>query len=146
MPGAPRAPGANASSERYNELAAELGLDFTRCLGLGCRTLVTFEAKGLAAGADPLVMKSLVQQELFRRGVLWSGFHNLCLAHGDADVDHLLGGLPARRCRCCARRWTRATCAQALLGEPVEPVFRKATGFHTKPRPARRPAGERAAR
>ena len=47
--------------------------------------------QGLAAGADPLMQKSLVQQELFRRGVLWSGFHNLCSAHGDADVAHLLG-------------------------------------------------------
>ena len=55
--------------EGYNALAEELGvLPFTRCVGFGCRTMVTFAPQGTAAGADPLHMKSFVQQELIRRG------------------------------------------------------------------------------
>ena len=69
-----------------------------------------------------------MQQELFRRGVLWSGFHNLCYAHSDADVAHLLAAygeaLPVLR-----EALERGTLASALLGEPVEPVFRKTSGF-----------------
>jgi glutamate-1-semialdehyde 2,1-aminomutase len=120
----------------YNQLCAELGLtDFTRCQGMGCRSLVVFEGKGPAQGQDPLVMKSFVQQELFRRGILWSGFHNMCQAHGDAEVAQLLAAyrqvLPL-----LGRKLAAGDLAAALLGEPVEPVFRKVAGFHTKPRPS----------
>ena len=117
----------------YNALAASHGLaDVTACKGHGARTLVTF-----AGDADPLVQKSLVQQELIRDGILWTGFHTMCWAHTDDDVDYTLGA------------WDRALAALAvalessdpaihLRGDPIEPVFRAATGFHTKPKePAR---------
>jgi glutamate-1-semialdehyde aminotransferase len=118
----------------YNALAAELGLPFTKCVGYGCRSLVTFSPTGAAAGADPLVMKSFVQQELVRHGVLWTGFHNLCAAHDANDVAYLLGAyraiLPA-----LARALEEGRLPQALRGEPVEPVFRRTTNFHVKPQP-----------
>jgi glutamate-1-semialdehyde 2,1-aminomutase len=115
----------------YNALASELGMPYTRCVGPDCRSLVTFDA----AVGDPLEMKSLVQQELVRQGVLWSGFHNVCFSHTDADVDHVL--VTYRE----ALRMLRAaldagSVHAALRGEPVAPVFRRAGGFHTKPRPA----------
>jgi glutamate-1-semialdehyde 2,1-aminomutase len=130
----------------YNDLALRLGMnEFTRCVGLGCRSMVVFESIGAAAAGEPLLQKSLVQQELFRRGVLWSGFHNLCFAHGDADVAHLLGAyaevLPILR-----EALATGTPASALLGDPVEPVFRKVTAFHSKPRPKTREGGLHAAR
>ena len=122
--------------QRYNDLASELGLlEVTRCLGLGCRTLVVFEPRGAAAGADPLVMKSVVQQELVRRGVLWQGFHNLSLAHGQSDIDHLLAAY-GEALRVLRHALQTGTLREALIGEPVEAVFRKTSGFHTKPRPA----------
>jgi glutamate-1-semialdehyde aminotransferase len=118
----------------YNQRAAALGLDgFTRCVGLGCRSLVVFEPKGLAAGSDPLVMKSLVQQELFRRGILWSGFHNMCFAHNEADVAQLLDAY-GEALAVLKDALEHEALAEALLGEPVEPVFRKVTGFNTKPK------------
>jgi glutamate-1-semialdehyde 2,1-aminomutase len=123
---------------RYNALVGTLGLDFTRCIGLGCRSLVTFEAQGLAAGQDPLVMKSLVQQELFRHGVLWSGFHNLSFAHTAADVDHLLEAY-RHALGVLLEALRRDKVAEALQGEPVEAVFRKVANFHTKPVPAATP-------
>ena len=42
------------------------------------------------SAGDPLVLKSLVQQELLRRRILWQGFHNLSFSHTDADVDEAL--------------------------------------------------------
>jgi glutamate-1-semialdehyde 2,1-aminomutase len=119
---------------RYDALAAHLDLDFTRCVGLGCRTMTVFEAKGRAAGADPLEMKSLVQQELIRRGILWSGFHNLSFSHGEREVDALLGAF--REALLVLRAALEGAGVRASLrGAPVEPVFRKTSGFHTKPRP-----------
>jgi glutamate-1-semialdehyde 2,1-aminomutase len=125
----------------YNQIAVELGLDgFTCCLGLGCRSLVVFEGKGPAQGQDALVMKSFVQQELFRRGILWSGFHNMCQAHGDAEVAQLLEAYRQVLPR-LGRALAAGNLAAALLGEAVEPVFRKVSGFHTKPRAGNGEAG-----
>jgi glutamate-1-semialdehyde aminotransferase len=121
--------------DSYNKIADELGMDFTRCTGFGSRTLVSFAPKGLAAGEDPLVMKSFVQQELIKRGILWGGFHNLSAAHTDADVDYLLAVyrevLPLLKAALA-----RQALAASLRGQPVEPVFRRTGDFNVKPRPA----------
>jgi len=119
--------------DAYNVLAEELGLSFTRCVGFGARTLVTFAATDEAEGQDPLVMKSLVQQELVRRGVLWTGFHNMCFAHTQKDLDHLLAAY--REALGVLRDGIRSKDLMTRLnGEPVRAVFRKTSGFHTKPR------------
>ncbi len=103
--------------------------DVARCIGMDARTMVTFDP----AAGDPLVLKSFVQQELIRRGVLWSGFHNVSLAHGPAEVDFLLRGyddvLPLLR-----DSLEEGDVRSRLKGEPVEPVFRRTEGFHTCPK------------
>jgi hypothetical protein len=84
-------------------------------------------------------MKSFVQQELLKRGVLWSGFHNLSASHTDADVDYLLDVyrqvLPLLR-GALERRALR----ESLRGAPVEPVFRRTGNFNMKPKPTAAPA------
>jgi glutamate-1-semialdehyde aminotransferase len=119
--------------ESYNQLADSLGMPFTRCVGFGCRTLVTFAAQGIAAGEDPLVMKSFVQQELIKRGVLWGGFHNLSASHEDADIDYLLSvyGEVLPRLR---KALTEGVLRESLRGAPVEPVFRRTGDFNVKPK------------
>src|SRR5262249_46485522 len=63
--------------EGYNRLAAELGIaPWTRCFGMDARTIVAFDG----SAGDPLVLKSFVQQELLRHGILWSGTHTISLA------------------------------------------------------------------
>jgi len=104
----------------YAKICAARGLGWTRCDGMDARTLVVFDA----AVVDPLLAKSFVQQELIRRGVLWSGFHNLSWAHREADLQYLLGCydeiLPM-----LADHVAAGTLAGALRGKPVEPVFRR---------------------
>ncbi|HEY0479169.1 MAG TPA: aminotransferase class III-fold pyridoxal phosphate-dependent enzyme [Kofleriaceae bacterium] len=113
----------------YAEICAAHGLAWTRCAGMDARTLVVFDA----AAVDPLLAKSYVQQELIRRGILWSGFHNLSWAHRDADLAYLLGCyaeiLPA-----LAGHVAAGTLAGALRGRPVEPVFRRLGNVHRRPR------------
>jgi glutamate-1-semialdehyde 2,1-aminomutase len=114
--------------EGVNGLASELGMPYLRCVGMDCRGLVTF---GPEAG-DPLVAKSLVQQELLRHGVLWSGFHNICHAHGEADIAHVLAAY--REAFTVLRdAVARGEVRGRLRGEPVEPVFRRAG--EAQPRP-----------
>ena len=122
----------------YNQLAESLGVPFTRCVGFGCRTMITFASSadhaGVAAGADPLLMKSFVQQELIKRGVLWGGFHNLSAAHTEDDIAHLLRAyadvLPLLRAALEERRLE-----SSLRGAPLEPVFRRTGNFNVKPTP-----------
>lgn len=107
--------------EGYNRIAEKLGIDgYTGCKGHPARTLVTFEP----TAGDPLLMKSLVQQELIRRGFLWSGFHNLSFSHTDEEVDALLQAywevLPILK-----KAVEDNVLSQSLQGEPVQPVFRK---------------------
>jgi glutamate-1-semialdehyde 2,1-aminomutase len=105
----------------YNNLSKELGLaDYTLCKGHPARTIVEFKA----SDQDPLLMKSLVQQELLRRGILWSGFHNLSFTHTDSPIEYLLEGyeevLPILKVAI-----ENGTLEQLIEGKPVQPVFRK---------------------
>ncbi|HWZ27158.1 MAG TPA: SDR family oxidoreductase [Gemmatimonadales bacterium] len=111
-----------------NALAETVGIaDRVRCIGAGCRSLLTFP------GADPLLSKSLVHQELLRRGVLWSGSHVVSAAHDDDDVDHLLGAY-AEVLPILKEAIGAGDVRGRIEGLPMEPVFRRTGGFNTKPR------------
>lgn len=113
----------------YNAIAQELGMTYTACTGFDCRTIITFDAKA----GNPLEMKSLVQQEMIKRGVLWGGFHNMSYSHTDADVAHTLAAyreaLPLLK-----KAVDEKNVGKALRGEPVEPVFRRTSNFNLKPK------------
>jgi glutamate-1-semialdehyde 2,1-aminomutase len=104
----------------YNHLAVKKGLTHTKASGLPCRSIVTFDA----GAGDPLLQKSLVQQELIRHGVLWTGFHNLSLAHGEAELDHVLAAYD-RALDVLSTALAKNRLAESLHGKPVQPVFRK---------------------
>src|SRR5206468_9140420 len=70
----------------YNEIAVELEMSYTRATGMECRSLVSFDH----SSATPLEMKSFVQQEMIRRGVLWGGMHVVSFSHTDDDIAHIL--------------------------------------------------------
>ncbi|MEO8446931.1 MAG: aminotransferase class III-fold pyridoxal phosphate-dependent enzyme, partial [bacterium] len=111
----------------YNKIATELEINYTKCSGYNCRTIMTFDA----ARGNPLEMKSLVQQEMIKRGVLWGGFHNMCFSHSDEDVEYTLKAyedvLPILK-----KAVEEENVKSYLRGEPVEPVFRKTTNFSKK--------------
>ena len=115
----------------YNAIASRLGLgEVTRCRGFGCRSSVSFDP----AAVPPLEAKSLLQQELIRRGVLWSGSHNLSAAHGDFEVGFLLSAYE-ESLEVLHDAAASGSIAARLEGLPVEPVFRRTSGFNTRPRP-----------
>lgn len=111
----------------YEDVAAALGIRWTRCVGLDARTMVTFDP----AAGDALLLKSLLQQELLRRGVLWGGCHNVSFSHGEAEVDALLaayeGALPVLK-----EAVETNTVRERLKGAPIEPSFRRVSGFGRK--------------
>lgn len=113
----------------YNKIAGELGLDYTKASGYNWRSIITFDAKA----GDPLILKSLVQQEMIKRGVLWGGFHNMSFSHTDEDIDYTLKAyeqvLPILK-----KAVDDGNAKELLRGKPVQPVFRKTDNFNMKPR------------
>jgi glutamate-1-semialdehyde 2,1-aminomutase len=115
--------------EGYNKISEELNMPYTKCIGYECRSLITFDA----SEGNPLEMKSLVQQEMIKRGILWGGFHNMSFSHTDKDIEYTLKAyrdvLPILK-KAVDEKDVRGY----LKGEPVEPVFRKVSNFNTKPK------------
>lgn len=114
--------------DEYNRIAQELDMPFTSCIGLGCRTMVTFDS----SVENPLYLKSLMQQLLLKRGILWSGFHNISYSHRQEDIDYTLFAykIVLEELRNAV---AKKIVLESLLGEPVQPVFRKTSGFNIKP-------------
>ena len=112
-----------------NGITAELGLDCISLAGYPFRTLLNFSA----SAGNPLEMKTLVQQELLRRGILWSGIHNLCFAHTQEDVDYTVRAF-AEALGVLKEAVAAGDVRTRLHGELLQPVFRKTSNFHVKPR------------
>lgn len=112
----------------YNEIATRLGLETTKCIGLDFRTMVTFAPH---AAGNPLEQKSLVQQELIKRGVIWSGIHTLSLSHTEDDVNHVLLAY-GEALALLKTAIKEGSVKKYLRGEPVQAVFRTTTGITKK--------------
>ena len=112
----------------YNQLAKDLNMAYTKCIGYECRSLITFDS----SAGNPLEMKSLIQQEMIKRGILWGGFHNMSFSHSNADIKYTLNAyeevLPILK-----KAVEEKDIRKYLKGDPVEPVFRKVSNFNTKP-------------
>ena len=86
-------------------------------------------------------MKSFLQQELIRQGVLWGGFHNLSAAHTDDDVSYLLK-VYQEAMAALKQVVERGTLVASLRGTPVEPTFRQTTNFNLRPKPPAQEANQ----
>ena len=106
----------------YNAIASQLRMNYTSCSGPDCRSAVGFDSEA----GNPLELKSLMQQEMIRHGILWSGFHNLSYSHEDSDIEQILRAyedvLPI--VKAAVEKGSVRSC---LLGEPVEPVFTRSS-------------------
>jgi glutamate-1-semialdehyde 2,1-aminomutase/spore coat polysaccharide biosynthesis protein SpsF len=71
-------------------------------------------------GADHLVVKSLVQQTLVQRGILFNGSMFISASHTDADVDRALSAFD----EAFALLGDHDDVGPLLAGPPVQPVFR----------------------
>lgn len=107
----------------YNVLAQTYGIErYTECIGYAPRTVSVFRDD---AGADSLINKSLFQQECLKRGILFTGGHNLSFSHTAADVSHTLR-VYRTAMEILASAIRAGDAAARLEGPPVQAVFRKA--------------------
>jgi glutamate-1-semialdehyde 2,1-aminomutase len=115
----------------YNEIARQYGMDsYTHCIGYNCRSMVTFSP----VAGNALELKTLMQQEMIKRGILWAGFHNMCFSHSDEDIRYTLEAykdiMPLMK-----EAIESGSVASYLRGEVLEAVFRKVNNYNIKPKP-----------
>jgi glutamate-1-semialdehyde aminotransferase len=115
----------------YNRIAAEAGIDdYTLCIGYPCRSMITFSPKA----GNMLELKTLMQQEMIKRGILWAGFHNMCFSHTDEDIAYTLSAyrdiMPLMK-----QAIESGAIASYLRGATLEAVFRKVSNYNIKPKP-----------
>lgn len=113
----------------YNKIAEEFGLYYSKCKGMNSRSVVTFEQ----VAGNPLEIKTFLQQELIKKGIIWSGFHNISYSHTDEDILYTLNAyrdiLPV-----LADAIEENNLKEYIKGDILEPVFRKTSNFNTKPK------------
>jgi glutamate-1-semialdehyde 2,1-aminomutase/spore coat polysaccharide biosynthesis protein SpsF len=71
------------------------------------------------------MLKSVFQQECLKRGVLFSGSHNICFSHTNGDINYTLR-VYNTALAIVGEALKKNNLKKILKGKPVEPVFRKA--------------------
>ena len=110
----------------YNAIAGEVGLERnTRCIGLPPHTVTPFTDDSGNPDVSGLAMRSLLQQELAKRGILYLVGFNVCYAHTDEDIAITLDAL-RESLHFVAEANRAGRIEEALEGPPAQAVFRRA--------------------
>lgn len=107
--------------EGFNRMVWDLKLERnTRSIGLAPRTALLFQD---GQGNDSLLLKSLFQQEVLKRGILFSAAHCVSFSHSPEDIDMTLAAyFEALE---ILRKAVKSGSPESYLeGEPVKAVFR----------------------
>lgn len=108
----------------YNKLTKEHDIEkYTEGAGYPPSSLVKFSGK---TPDESLLMKSLVQQELLKRGILWAAYHAISYSHKDKEIDTTLEAFDDALA-ILGKAIHEGEIGKFLEGKPVKPVFREIT-------------------
>jgi glutamate-1-semialdehyde 2,1-aminomutase len=114
----------------YNDIVDVLDMNkYTKCIGYNCRSMITF----LPEAGNGLELKTLMQQEMIKRGVLWAGFHNMCFSHTIEDIKYTLSAY-YEVLQIVKRAIESGDIKKYLKGDVLEAVFRKVSNYNIKPK------------
>jgi glutamate-1-semialdehyde aminotransferase len=111
------------------ELVSKNDLKGFSVLGAPARTFLNMDS----TLGNPLELKSFIQQELGRKGILWGGSHNLSFAHTEKEIDYTLQAYE-EVFTLLKKQLATGNLRAGIKGELVAPVFRRVTQFNTKPK------------
>ena len=111
-----------------NDLAKIYNLDdMIACAGYPCRSVMTI--KKIGKYNKPLITKSLIQQELITRGVLWSQYHSISYSHKKRHIDNSLNAFEYALKKLRKIIKNKHKIENNLLGKPCETVFTRVADF-----------------
>ena len=107
----------------FNAQVADFGLErYAACIGMGPRTFIKLNDPD---GNIPMLhIKSLFQQEVVKRGILFNGNHMMTYSHTEADIDYTLEVYRAALEKLAVALDSAQPITAFLDGPPIEPVFR----------------------
>ncbi len=106
-----------------NKIIEEIGIDYLECIGMGPRSMLSIKN----TYCNPLLVKSFIQQELIKNGILWQGSHSICFSHSEKDIDFTLNVYKDVLLSTDNYIKTKQI-EKNIFGKPVQPVFRTITG------------------
>ena len=111
-----------------NKLSKMYGLDhLIECSGYPCRSVMTIKKFGKYD--KPLITKTLIQQELMVRGVLWSQYHSLSYSHKKKHIDKSLNAFEDAFKKLNLIIKNNRKIEGYLLGKPCKTVFTRVADF-----------------
>ena len=113
----------------FNQLAATHNLEeFMQCIGYPCRSIISFNGRGKY---NELELKSILQQELVRRGVLWTGYHALSWSHTSEEINLTLNAYDESMSVVKNIITTGTRIRDHIEGSLIKPVFREVADFNS---------------
>ena len=113
-----------------NTVLRQRGMTYLKCIGAPCRTMLAIDP----AAGPPLELKTYIQQELLRLGILWTGFHNLSYSHSEEDLEYAVRVYGEVFAKVDHIVTSGLGFGPFLKGKVLEPVFRRTTNFNTRPK------------
>jgi len=98
------------------------------CDGHPCRSILTIKDY---KNFSNLEIKTFIQQELFRRGILWAAYHSLSYAHKKNDIIKTLKAFDETLEKLSRIIKNKSSIRSKIEGDLVSPVFRKVTDFNS---------------
>tara|TARA_B110000305_G_scaffold190924_1_gene213435 strand:+ start:93 stop:1484 length:1392 start_codon:yes stop_codon:yes gene_type:complete len=101
---------------------------FLSCDGHPCRSIVTIKN---IKNYKNLEIKTFIQQELFRRGILWAAYHSLSFMHKKSDINKTLKAFDETLEILSKIIKLNLDIKSKIEGDLVSPVFRKISDFNS---------------
>jgi glutamate-1-semialdehyde 2,1-aminomutase len=113
-----------------NNLALNHGLsEFIKCDGYPCRTILSINGNNKF---NDLEIKTFIQQELFKRGILWAAYHTISWSHKEKEIKKTLDAF-SDVFDIFKSKFIKKNLKikDSLEGEMLKPVFRKVADFNS---------------
>ncbi len=103
-------------------------IDYVECIGFPCRSVLA--VKGNKKYSD-LQLKTYIQQELIRRGILWAAYHAISWSHKKKDVIKTVNAFDEIFSSLKKIVHSGKNISNYLEGKTVQPVFRQVADFNS---------------
>ena len=113
-----------------NNLSKEHGLqDYINCVGYPCRSILSINGN---QKFNDLEIKTFIQQELFKRGILWAAYHTISWSHKKKEIDKTLNAF-SDVFKLFEKKFIKDNLKikNSLQGKVLRPVFRQVADFNS---------------
>ncbi|MDC3042935.1 aminotransferase class III-fold pyridoxal phosphate-dependent enzyme [Candidatus Pelagibacter sp.] len=113
-----------------NSLSKKYGLqDIIKCVGYPCRSILSINGN---QKFNDLEIKTFIQQELFKRGILWAAYHTISWSHKKKEIEKTLNAF-SDVFDIFQRKFIKGNLKikNSLEGRMLKPVFRQVADFNS---------------